>query len=92
MIVKELQFKMVNKEKVLFMNFDIKYPNIAAWVRQGSIEIGYTYSGYENTFLRVLDEGGLVWQSSKQFDSLDSALTEMDAGIAAWRAEQGVQL
>ncbi len=72
--------------------FDKNYPNIAAWVQQGSIEIGYTYSGYENTFLRVLDEGGMVWESSKQYDSLDAALADMDAGIAEWCRQQGIQL
>jgi hypothetical protein len=72
--------------------FDKTYPHIAAWVRQGSIQIGYTYSGYENTFLRVLDEGGIVWESSKRYDSLDAALADMEAGIAQWCSEQGIEL
>lgn len=70
--------------------FEKQYPHIAAWVQDGQIEIGY--SDYDDVFLRVIDEGGIVWESGKSYPSLDDALAEMDAAIAAWCAEIGLEL
>ena len=70
--------------------FEKQYPNISAWVYDGQIEIGY--SDYDDVFLRVTDAGGVVWESSQSYESLDEALATMDAAIAAWCAEHGIEL
>ena len=38
--------------------FEQSYPYIARWVMDGWIEIGY--DDYRHSFVRALDEGGLV--------------------------------
>jgi hypothetical protein len=70
--------------------FDEKYPYIAAWVQDGTVEIGY--NDYDDVFLRVTDAGGVVWESNKTYSNLDDAFSEMDAGIEAWCTENGIDL
>ena len=63
---------------------------MSAWVQDGQVEIGY--GDDDDVFLRVTDAGGVVWESSQVYASLDEALAAMDAAIAAWCAEQGIEL
>ena len=71
-------------------SFDEKYPYIADWVRDGTIEIGY--NDYDNVYLRVIDIGGVVWESSKTYSNLDDAFYEMNTAIEAWCTENGIKL
>jgi hypothetical protein len=71
-------------------SFEKQYPNISAWVQDGQVEIGY--GDDDDVFLRVTDAGGVVWESSQTYASLDEALAAMDAAIATWCAEQGIEL
>ena len=57
-------------------SFNEKYPYIAAWVQDGLIEIGY--NDYDDVFLRVIDAGGVVWESNKTYLNLDDAFNEMN--------------
>ena len=65
-------------------SFKQKYPHITAWVQDGCLEIGSLGKGYDTSFIRVLDEGGMIWESDRNFASLDEALAAADAGIAKW--------
>jgi hypothetical protein len=47
--------------------FEQHYPHLASWVQDGWIEIGRT--DYDSTFIRVLDEGGMIWSSDDDFAS-----------------------
>jgi hypothetical protein len=68
--------------------FADKYPNIADWVLGGGwIEIGRT--DYQRSFIRALDEGGMVYEGETEYQTLDEALQALDAGIAAWLKENG---
>ena len=70
-----------------------RYPYLSAWVKEaGSIEMGYSYSGYEHSFLRVIQYTDLIWSSDRTYASLDDALAEMEAAIARWCEEQGIML
>lgn len=68
-------------------SFDARYPHIAGWVQDGLVEIGYT--DYARSFVRALDEGGMIWEGAHRYASLDEALAALDAGIAAWLEESG---
>ena len=63
-------------------SFDERYPNIAAWIRdhEGWIELGA--DEYSRSMVRVLDLGGLVWESEKRYASIDEALADADRAIA----------
>ncbi len=57
-----------------------KFPYIDAWVQDGWIEIGY--SDYLDSFIRVLDQGGMVWEGDEFYESLDQALAAAETAIA----------
>jgi hypothetical protein len=60
--------------------FDQRYPYITAWVLYaGWIEIGY--EPYTNSFIRVLDTGGLIWGGEAEYPSLDAALADAEENL-----------
>jgi hypothetical protein len=66
--------------------FALLYPNIALWVQDGWIEIGR--DDMQQSFIRVLDIGGLVWEGD-DFPTVHAALRAADEAEAAWFAENG---
>jgi hypothetical protein len=67
--------------------FATLYPNIAAWVQNGWVEIGRDEDS--PSFVRALDTGGLVWEGKARYPTLHAALKDLDAGFAAWLEETG---
>jgi len=53
------------------------------------IEIGY--NDYGDVFLRVIDVGGVVWESHETYASLDEAFKEMNTAIETWCTENGIE-
>ena len=66
-------------------SFESVYPNIARWVMDGWIEIGN--ESYTDSFVRALDEGGMVWEGKSKYPMLEDALRDLDRGIAEWFEE-----
>jgi hypothetical protein len=61
-------------------NFSSTYSNIAAWTESyGWIEIGQ--DDYSKSFIRVLDIGGMLWESKPKYKSLDDALNDLEAAL-----------
>ena len=70
-------------------HLDATYPTIARWVQEyGWIEIGHDDMSW--SFVRALDEGGLVWEGQKRYPSLDAALQDLESGLATWMQAQGL--
>jgi hypothetical protein len=70
------------------MNFDERYPAIAWWVQErGTIEFGREY--YTRSLVRVLDEGGLLWESEEDYASVGIALADAEAFLVNWAKENG---
>jgi hypothetical protein len=68
-------------------NLNATYPTIAQWVMEYSwIEIGH--NDMSRSFIRALDEGGLVWEGQAAYATLDDALQDLEAGLVAWMREQ----
>jgi len=64
------------------MTLDEKYPNIADWIHgYGWIELGE--NDYSRSMIRVLDEGGMIWESSKKYKSLDELFDALEEELAA---------
>jgi len=36
------------------------------------------------SFVRAIDEGGMIWEGREDYATLDAALQDLEAGIAAW--------
>ena len=68
--------------------FDEQYPNIAWWVQEGRIEIGR--DEYGDSFIRVIDEGGVIWESERAYETVAKALADAEAAIRSWADEQGL--
>jgi hypothetical protein len=57
--------------------FEDNYPFITRWIDSyGWIEIGR--DDYNSSFIRALDEGGIIWESAKKYSSLDAALRDLE--------------
>ena len=58
-----------------------KYPNIADWINgYGWIELGQ--NDYSRSIIRVLDEGGMVWESNKKYKSLDELFDALEKKLS----------
>jgi hypothetical protein len=70
-------------------NFDESYPALSRWVRlQGWIEIGLVPGS--RSLVRVLDEGGLIWESPSAGQDVDAALQAAEMAVDHWlRDERG---
>lgn len=67
--------------------FASAYPNIASWVADfGYIEMGY--DDCNQSFVRALDIGGMIWEGERTYASVDEAMLALEAGIKAWMEEQ----
>ncbi len=65
---------------------DERYPYLAAWVEErGWIEIGADH--YSSSAVRILDEGGMVWESQQRYESFEATLAAADAALAELEAE-----
>ncbi len=62
------------------------YPNLARWVTtHGWIEVGD--DGMRRSFVRVLDEGGLIWEGAAG-ETVDDVLRAADAAVGTWLREE----
>ena len=62
-------------------SLDDTYPAISDWVmRSGWIELGQT--DYESSMVRVLDEGGMIWEGKHSYGSLDELFGVLEKKIA----------
>jgi hypothetical protein len=60
--------------------FSKTYPNVTYWTEScGWIESGY--DDYSQSFIRVLDVGGMLWESNHRYSSIDEAFDELEAAL-----------
>src|SRR3954447_18411708 len=69
--------------------FDQRFPTIARWISQeeGWVELGADH--YSRSLVRALYGGGMVWEGTGEYGSLDEALWGMEEGIGAWLEKHG---
>ena len=64
-------------------SFEKSYPNIAHWVNSyGWIELGR--DDYRPSLVRALDEGGMVWEGSTHYETVDEAFDALESALAEW--------
>ncbi len=65
---------------------DASYPSLWQWVAQrGWIEVGPTEGS--RSFVRALDDGGMVWEGAASYPSLSAALEALEDALAHGFAE-----
>jgi hypothetical protein len=66
------------------------HPHLWRWAAEyDTIEVGYC--AQTRSFVRVLDEGGMVWKGQGSYPSLDAALGDAVEGVSRWmRDELGI--
>jgi hypothetical protein len=68
--------------------FERAYPAITRWVQAyGHIHIGV--DEFLPSFVRAIDEGGMIWEGRSTYSSMDEALRELEQGIAAYMQQEG---
>jgi hypothetical protein len=66
-----------------------EYPAVTRWVLDhGIVEIGYDPN--TDTFVRAIDEGGMVWSGKLRAKTIDDALNELEAGLGPVLKERRV--
>jgi hypothetical protein len=69
--------------------FETAYPNLSRWIEAfGWIEMGQ--DDYSRSLIRILDTGGMIWESQEHYDSLDDALSDAEAAMAAWFKRENI--
>jgi hypothetical protein len=72
-------------EKTTFENL---YPAVAEWTKDwGWIEMGY--DDMRQSFIRVLDIGGTIWEGKNHYKTVDDALKAAEKAIEGWHEENG---
>ena len=63
------------------------FPRLGQWVAEfGTVEVGHCHQ--TRSFIRVLDEGGIVWKGRRSYRTLDAALADAEAGVSRWMKDQ----
>lgn len=82
-MVRKNEVSSKGNEKPSVDAFATRYPNIADFVMDdGWIEIGR--DEYSRSFIRAVNQGGLVWEGKTHYAPIDEALQALETGIAAW--------
>ena len=59
--------------------FEGTYPNITRWLTHGQIEMGEVL--YSDSFIRAIDEGGVVWEGETEYETIDQCLQDLERGL-----------
>jgi hypothetical protein len=62
------------------MQFEADYPNITRWVKDcGTVVIGYDPN--RDSFVRAIDEGGMIWSGKSRYETIDDAVHDLEVGL-----------
>jgi hypothetical protein len=66
------------------------YPSIATWVvGYGWIELGDDLPGLPHrSFIRALNEGGLIWAGEATYPTIETALRTLDPALGTWMRQE----
>lgn len=76
----------MNKQEIFTNDFGNRYPNISDWLEDGTIEIGRGEYG-NDSFVKVIDEGGVVWEGKDRYATLDEAFNDTENALTIWYHE-----
>jgi hypothetical protein len=77
---------MTKRTKLVFQEV---FPNITLWVQEcGTVEIGYDPN--TESFVRAIDEGGMVLSGKSRYETLDDALHDLEKGLGQILVERAL--
>ena len=64
--------------------FDQQYPHLTSWILggEGWIELGQ--DDFSRSLVRILDFGGMFWESDELYTTVTQALAAAEVALAAW--------
>lgn len=66
------------------MTFDEQYPTLASWILGGDAWIELGQDEYSQSTVRILDIGGLVWESDEDYATVAEALSAAEQALRTW--------
>jgi hypothetical protein len=67
--------------------FDQQYPHLAAWILGGDAWIELGQDEMSHSMVRILDIGGLIWESDERYETVAQALAAAEIALAEWSEE-----
>ena len=67
--------------------FDQQYPRLAAWILGGDAWIELGQDEMSRSMVRILDIGGLIWESDEHYETVAQALAAAEMALANWSEE-----
>ena len=70
------------------MTFDDQYPTLAAWILGGDAWIELGQDDFSQSTVRILDIGGMIWESERSYATVAEALTDAEQALIEWVGEE----
>ncbi len=67
--------------------FDQQHPNLASWILSGDGWIELGQDDFSRSLVRILDIGGMIWESDQRYKTVAEALTAAELALGAWVEE-----
>ena len=64
--------------------FDQRYPHLASWILSGDGWIELGQDDFSRSLVRILDIGGMIWESHERYETIDQALAAAEQALAEW--------
>ena len=64
--------------------FDQPYSHLASWILNGDGWIELGQDDFSRSMIRILDIGGMIWESNERYETIDQALAAAEQALAEW--------
>lgn len=69
------------------MTFDAQYPTLSTWILGGDAWIELGQDDFSRSTVRIMDSGGLIWESERAYRTVAEALADAEQALMAWVGE-----
>ena len=69
------------------MPFDDQYPTLSTWILGGNAWIELGQDDFSRSTVRIMDIGGLVWESERTYINVAESLADAEKALAEWVGE-----
>lgn len=65
---------------------DQQFPHLSAWIQAGECWVEFGTNDYSRSLIRILDIGGMLWESDQEYETLDALLQAAEDALAELEA------